>query len=190
MQEVANPRFESRPAWSMNQGWADNDFLTPDPHPMKFLNIHIQSLSKNFWNFVSDIHPYSNATLVNAKQTGSGYTSTSGPSFLKTYSSIACNMTLKLYAHGMRPMRFLSECVWFRDSRPFLIRLVWSASESWRIRLSALTHFYWNADHTRCIRKGLDVTKSDACSQKTHRMHAVCIQLDPWQVCSRLNYAW
>jgi len=119
MQEVANPRFESRPAWSMNQGWADNDFLTPDPHPMKFLNIHIQSLSKNFWNFVSDIHPYSNATLVNAKQTGSGYTSTSGPSFLKTYSSIACNMTLKLYAHGMRPMRFLSECVWFRDVTSF-----------------------------------------------------------------------
>jgi len=31
---------------------------------------------------------------LNTKQTGSGYRSTSGPSFLKSYSSIACNMTL------------------------------------------------------------------------------------------------
>jgi len=34
---------------------------------------------------------------LNTKQTGSGYKSTSGPSFLKTYSSIACNMTLIHY---------------------------------------------------------------------------------------------
>jgi len=34
-----------------------------------------------------------NATLVKYK-TGSGYRCTSGPSFLKTYSSTACNMTL------------------------------------------------------------------------------------------------
>jgi len=31
---------------------------------------------------------------LNTKQTGSGYRSTSGPSFVKTYSSIARNMTL------------------------------------------------------------------------------------------------
>jgi len=31
---------------------------------------------------------------LNMKQTGSGYRSTSRTSFLKTYSSIACNMTL------------------------------------------------------------------------------------------------
>ena len=31
---------------------------------------------------------------LKTKQTGSGYRSTSGPSFLKTYSSITCNMTL------------------------------------------------------------------------------------------------
>jgi len=37
--------------------------------------------------------------------------------------------------------------------------------------------FYSNADHTRRIRKGRDVTKSDACAQKTHRTYAVCIQL-------------
>jgi len=37
--------------------------------------------------------------------------------------------------------------------------------------------FYSNADHTRRIRKGRDVTKSDACAQKSHRTHAVCIQL-------------
>jgi len=43
---------------------------------------------------VSDIHPYPNATLVKYDKTGSGYRSTSGPSFLKTYLSIACNMTL------------------------------------------------------------------------------------------------
>jgi len=42
----------------------DIDFLTPNPYPINFLNIHIQSLSENFWNLVSDIHPYTNATLV------------------------------------------------------------------------------------------------------------------------------
>jgi len=47
----------------------------------------------------------------------------------------------------------------------------------WCIRLTALTHFYSNSDHTRCIRKGLGVTKSDACAQKMHTMHAVFIQL-------------
>jgi len=31
---------------------------------------------------------------LNAQETGSGYRSVSGPSFLKTYSSVACNMTL------------------------------------------------------------------------------------------------
>jgi len=31
---------------------------------------------------------------LNTKQTGSGYRFTSGPSILKPYSSIACNMTL------------------------------------------------------------------------------------------------
>jgi len=31
---------------------------------------------------------------LNTKQTGSGYTPTTGPSCLKTYLSIACNMTL------------------------------------------------------------------------------------------------
>jgi len=35
--------------------------------------------------------------------------------------------------------------------------------------------FYSNADHTRRIKKGRDVTKSDACDQKTQRTHAVCI---------------
>jgi len=34
-----------------------------------------------------------------------------------------------------------------------------------------------NADHTRRIRKGCDVTKSDACAQRTHRTHAVCIRV-------------
>jgi len=33
-------------------------------------------------------------TLVNTNQTDSGYRSTSGPSLLKTYSSIGRNMTL------------------------------------------------------------------------------------------------
>ena len=33
---------------------------------------------------------------------------------------------------------------------------------------------YSNADHTRRITKGRDVTKSDACAQKTHRTHSVC----------------
>jgi len=45
--------------------------------------------------------------------------------------------------------------------------------------LTHQTHYYSNADHTRRIRKGRDVTKSDACAQKTYRTHAVCIQLKP-----------
>ena len=35
--------------------------------------------------------------------------------------------------------------------------------------------FYSNADHTRRIREGRDVTKSDACVHKAHRTHTVCI---------------
>jgi len=63
-------------------------------------------------------------------------------------------------------------CVWYglRSSRNLFLY--------WRIRLTALTHFYSNADHTTRIRKGRDVTKSDACAQKTHRTHALCIQLN------------
>jgi len=76
------------------QRWGDIDFLTPGPYPIIFLNIHIQSLSENLLNLKSDIHLYPNATLVNTKQTGSGYRSSRGPSFLKTYSSITCNKTL------------------------------------------------------------------------------------------------
>ena len=45
--------------------------------------------------------------------------------------------------------------------------------------------FYSNADHTRRIGKGRDVTKSDACAQKTHRTHAMCIQLK--NPCSRIS---
>jgi len=46
------------------QRWADIDFLTSDPYLINFLNIHIKSLSEKFWNLVSDIHLYPNATLV------------------------------------------------------------------------------------------------------------------------------
>ena len=49
---------------STEQRLADIDFLTPDQYPINFWNIHIQSLFKNFWNLVSDIHPYPNAKLV------------------------------------------------------------------------------------------------------------------------------
>ena len=74
-------------------------------------------------------------------------------------------------------------CVWYglRSSRNLFLY--------WRIRLTALTHFYSNADHTRRIRKGRDVTKSDACAQKTRRTHAVCIHLN--FICSiRKNTEW
>jgi len=37
--------------------------------------------------------------------------------------------------------------------------------------------FYSNADHTKRIRKRRDVTKSDACDQKTHRTHACACSL-------------
>ena len=52
----------------------------------KFL--HIQSLSENFWNLVSDIHLH--ATLAKHAINRPA----SGPSFLKTYSSVACNTIL------------------------------------------------------------------------------------------------
>jgi len=70
----------------------------------------------------------------------------------------------------------LSWCVWYglRSSRNLFLY--------WRIKLTALTHFYSNADHTRCIKKGRDVTKSDACAQKTHRTHAVCIQFKSFKI--------
>jgi len=49
--------------------------------------MHIKSLTENFLNLGM-------GHWLNTTQTGSGYKFTSGPSFLKTYSSIACNMTL------------------------------------------------------------------------------------------------
>ena len=54
------------------------------------------------------------------------------------------------------------------------LRLFMSKSESkqWVWRVSIETGSYSNADHTRRIRKGRDVTKSDACAQKTHRARA------------------
>ena len=47
--------------------------------------------------------------------------------------------------------------------------------EPWAVRLMCQyrNRFYSNADHTRRIRKGRDVTKSDACARKTHRTHPV-----------------
>jgi len=36
--------------------------------------------------------------------------------------------------------------------------------------------FHSNTDHTRRIRTGRDVKKSDAYTHETHRTHAVCIQ--------------
>jgi len=47
-----------------HQRWGDIDFLTPDPYQKKILHIHKQSLSENFLNLVSDIHPYPIATLA------------------------------------------------------------------------------------------------------------------------------
>jgi len=87
--------------------------------------------------------------------------------------------SIKLDAHGMRPKRFLSACAWFRDVTSFsdVSGMVCVRVEPVSI-LTHQTHFHSNADHTRRIRKGCDVTKSDACAQKTHRTHAVCIQLE------------
>jgi len=63
-------------------------------------------------------------------------------------------------------------CVWYgrRSSK--------SESEQWVWCINIETGSYSNADHTRRIRRGREVTKSDACAQKTRRTHAVCIQLD------------
>ena len=63
-------------------------------------------------------------------------------------------------------------CVWYglRSSK--------SESEQWVWCVNIETGSYSNADHTRRIRKGRDVTKSNACAQKTHRTHAVSIQFN------------
>jgi len=49
--------------------------------------------------------------------------------------------------------------------------------EPWAVSLMRQyrNRFYSNAAPTRCIRKGRDVIKSDACAQKTQRTHAMCI---------------
>jgi len=75
----------------------------------------------------------------------------------------------------MRPISWrhvLFWCVWYglRSSK--------SASEQWVWCVNIEADSYSNTDYTRRIRKGRDVTKSDACAPKTHRMHAVCIQLE------------
>ena len=97
LEKISRYPKENEPEIFLNtypyQRKADFDLLTPDPYPKKILNVHIQTSSENFWNLVSDIHPYPNVTLVKYV-TGSGERSTTGPSFLKTYSSIAWTMTL------------------------------------------------------------------------------------------------
>ena len=60
--------------------------------------------------------------------------------------SLQSRVGLKLYAHGMRPMRFLSACVWFRDVTSFPdasggLRLSMNLLLFWRIRFTALTPF-------------------------------------------------
>jgi len=49
--------------------------------------------------------------------------------------------------------------------------------EPWAVSLMRQyrNRFYSNADHPKRIRKGRDVTKSDACAPKTKRTHSVCI---------------
>jgi len=95
---------------------------------------------------------------------------------------------LKLDAHAMCPVRFFSACVWFRDvtsfsDAPGMVCVRVGACFYRRIRLTALNHFYSNADHTRRIRKGRDVTKSDASPKKrTRRMPcASSLTLQAWK---------
>jgi len=62
-------------------------------------------------------------------------------------------------------------CVWYglRSSK--------SESEQWVWYVNIETGSYSNADHSKRIRKGRDVTKSDACAQKMHRTCILCIEL-------------
>jgi len=77
-----------------SQTWADIDFLTPDPHPIIFLI----SISNPYPKISEIWYPMSihirMQHWLDTKQTGSGYRFTSGPSFLRTYSCITCNITL------------------------------------------------------------------------------------------------
>jgi len=56
------------------------------------------------------------------------------------------------------------------------VRVKWVRAVS--VMCQYRNRFYSNAGHIRCIRKGSNITKPDACTQKMHRTHAVCIQLN------------
>jgi len=82
---------------NLHQRWADIDFSTPDPNPKKFCIFASDPYPK-----ISEIwYPISirirMRRWLNTQQTGSGFRLANGPSFLKTYSSVACNMTLIHY---------------------------------------------------------------------------------------------
>jgi len=91
---------------------------------------------------------------------------------------------VKLYAHGMRPVRFLSACLWFRDVKSFsdafgkvcVRRSSRSESEQWVWCVNIETSSTRTQNIPDASQKGRDVTKSDACVQKSHRTHVVCIQ--------------
>ena len=94
VQTVGLPCCAARRPALLYQRWVDIDFLTLDPYPKNFLI----SISNPYPKIPEIWYPISIGIRMqhwlNMKQTGSGYRSTSGPSFLKTYLSITCTMTL------------------------------------------------------------------------------------------------
>jgi len=57
-----------------------------------------------------------------------------------------------------------------------LLYVIWEKQDQvWAKIFCIPKNMYSRTPMTRRIRKGRDVTKSDACAQRTHRTHVVCI---------------
>jgi len=80
------------------QRWADIDFVTPEPHPNKFLHIQIQSFSENFRNLVSDIQPYPIATLAK-------YATNSQWLYVHQWTLIFENLFIRRLQHDTNPLQ-------------------------------------------------------------------------------------
>ena len=101
-------------------------------------------------------------------------------------NSILLAATVRSVAHSVHTLllrkstRFLDKKTLDSLKKHYItitITLSRSESEQWVWCANIETGSYSKADHTRRIRKGRGVTKSDACAQKTHTTHGVWIQL-------------
>jgi len=157
-----------------------NFFSFQNFHIFSMLNLHFdqikyffKGLGNRFWNSILFQHRVGGTPLMIPGNPAKSHWS--------SIQCIACwrrscrsfravsSVFIKLDAHGTRPVRFLGACDWFRG----ITWCVWyglrssrSESEQWVWCVNIEAGSYSNADHTRRIRIGRDVTKSDARAQE------------------------